>query len=210
MKRNILAKFAIATVLVTSVILSCKKADTTSADKQDGYVVNYTLAKTSNELAALQRNSSTNLIRTMNQFDAVAALKNTPLEKLSSTELAELRSSLVCRDGIGVVSLKYGTLEKNLSYDDFATVLSWFGMDVKQGYWGFSKDPAIIAQLALPKITLPKNGGYESLDGDDGTGPDTIYIDPFAPPADHIGYYCSLTLSHTCKKNSDFICLSGC
>lgn len=181
-----------ALMFSVTIFSSCKKELNTTKEEmvESNYVINFVPAKTTNELITLRNNSKANIIRTLKDFNDVLALKNTPLSKLSTKILEDFKSHIVFRDGVGVVGFKFGTLRQALSYDDFAMTLSIFGLDVKQGYWGFSKDPVIVSKLSLTKT--------------DG------YVGSFLPVADHPGYLCSLTLSHTCAKAEDHICLSGC
>jgi len=161
--------------------------------------INFTPAKTSAELMALRTQKSANLIRTLEDFDKVAASKTTPLSQLSAKQLGDFRKSLLVKDGIGVVSLYYGDLKESLSYDDFSTVLALFGLDVKQGYWGLSNDPDIQSKFVTGNLKTNSNNAV----GDDGSN-------AVAPVEDHSGYLCSTVLVHTCKKAASSICLSGC
>ena len=191
-KRNISTRLAIAGLLLTTIFVSCKKEGNGSASQSNlisgNSAINFTAAKTSNELIVLRNDPNANIIRTLKDFDAAAALNNNPLSKLSQKDLADFRATIVCRNGVGVVGLKYDLLEKVLSFDDFAIVLSMFGIDAKEGYWGFSKDPVIIAKLALTNT---------------GTSGDSFV-------ADHKEYYCSVLEPHNCKYLKGAICLSGC
>jgi hypothetical protein len=108
----------------------------------------------------------------------------------------DFRNNIVVRKGVGVVGFKFGRVRKLLSEDDFAKVLSMFGIDAKKGYWGFSNDLEILAKLGsvrnhFSSISSSSNGDDEQFE-------------------DHKGYYCSVTDPHTCKVNPDCICLSGC
>lgn len=178
-------------ILGITFFTACEKEQAFNAPKAKEIVpsINFTPAKTSAELMALRTDGTANLIRTIGDFDAAVASQATPLSKLSATELAEFKNSLVVRDSIGVVSMHYGVLEQALSYDDFAVAMTLFGLDIKQGYWGLSNDPAIQAKLGLPSLKVNSENAV-------------------AVVKDYIGYYCSL--KKTCTQAKDYICMSGC
>jgi len=187
-------RFSLALLICLFVYSSCQKEQTNinSADTKLAPAMNYTPAKTSTELMALRANKSANIIRTVLEFDNILSLHNTPLDKLSNEQLTDFRNSLVVREGVGVVSLHYGVLKEALSYDDFAVVLSLFGLDVKQGFWGLSNDPAIQAKLSPQGPKISSNDSVEAS----------------AIGKDYEGYLCSL--QKTCTKSKDYICMSGC
>lgn len=187
-------------LLLLSNFSSCKKDHSAAAPKP--YVINFVPAKTPNELQELKADKNANLIRSLADFDAVVAAGNTPFSKLAQSDLQALRSSIVVREGQGVVSLIYGDLAEKMSYDDFATAFSAFGLDIKEGFWGLSKDPQIIAAMSVTapvKINDIDEPGY-----DDGEGGD---VDASAGK-DYFNYYCAGIRS--CKKNRNSWCMSGC
>nr|WP_294943425.1 hypothetical protein [uncultured Mucilaginibacter sp.] len=187
-------RFSLALLIGLFIYSSCQKEQSgvNSTDRKLAPAMNFTPAKTSAELMALRANKDANIIRTVQEFDNTVSLQNTPLAKLSSTQLATFRNSLVVRDGLGVVSLHYGVLKEALTYDDFAVVLGLFGLDVKQGYWGLSNDPAIQAKLSPPTQQTSSVSETNAV----------------AVGKDYEGYYCSL--QKTCTKAKDYICMSGC
>lgn len=162
-----------------------------SSKNVHGYKVNFVLAKTSNELRAIQNDPKANIIRTKSDFDAVVQSNSTPLSKLSDDQIKDFRDHLVERDGLGIISMKFGVIQAALSADDFAEVMGMFGVDTKEGFWGFSQDPKIIEQLNDGVITT-KDGKVR--------GAKTF--------TDYDGYYCSGPSS--CSKDEDSICLTGC
>ena len=174
--------------------ISKSPAPVPSSSLESQLKLNFTLAKTNAELAKLHADKNANLVRTPAQFDAILAAGQTPLARLPKAVQQEFRSHLVFREGIGVVGLNFACIESELSYDEFAQVLALFGLDVKQGYWGFSKNPKIMQQLAAG-----------------GSGNEASIIDePVVeePGTDYKGYHCNG--KHTCLKYSPDICLSGC
>nr|WP_294943427.1 hypothetical protein [uncultured Mucilaginibacter sp.] len=197
MKKIWTIRLSVFSFALAVLFVSCQKENSSNGLKtiDDKPAINFTPAKTSAELLALRAQKSANLVRTLEDFDKVASSKTTPLRKLSPTQLADFRKSLVVREGVGVVSLYYGDLKETLSYDDFSTVLALFGLDVKEGYWGLSNDPAIQSKLVTgnTQINAVDNG-----------------VNSVAPVEDHSGYLCSALLLHTCKKAANSICLSGC
>ncbi|MDO6432308.1 hypothetical protein Q4E93_17025 [Flavitalea sp. BT771] len=178
-------------VLLSGAILALAfKSGNKDASSQK-YKVNFVLAKTSNELKTLRNDHKANILRTVKDFDAVVASKSTPLAKLSQAQIRDFRSSLVERAEVGIVSLKFAGIQEALSYDDFAEVMGIFGVDVKEGYWGFSHDPKIIAQLS---------GGAEVTKDVKLRGAKLF--------TDYEHYYCAAL--HSCLSRSDAICLTGC
>lgn len=196
MKNSNKFMIAIAAIaIMASVFVACKKEQSKSTIPA-AFKINFTPAKTPNELLALKADKSANIIRTVSDFDAVVAAGNTPLSSLSSTDLKSFRESIMTRSG-GVVSLKYGMLMDKLTESEFNTVMSYFGVDLPHGYWGYSKDPEIVQALASQpnmKVNDIDQPGY----------------DPGTSFADHKGYYCSTQYPHSCFSCSDCICLSGC
>jgi hypothetical protein len=185
--------------------ISCKKSQSSSDVKvTSAYQINFTPAKTPNELRELQANKNANLIRTLSDFDAVVASGSTPFSKLSPTDLEAFRSSLVVRDGLGIVGLQYGVLLGKMSYNDFSNAFAAFGLDIKKGFWGVSQDPEIVAQLADKPAFKVMDGGTddEEFDPELGGGTD------FSSGKDYYNYYCYGI--HTCKKASTYWCMSGC
>jgi hypothetical protein len=190
---------AIAFTLIIATFFACKKDMHTASSEEKAFTPNYTLAKTSNELLALKNDPNANIIKTLAQFDANIA--HSPLAKVPKDSLQSFRKSLVVRDGFGIVSLNYSALEQSLSYDDFAVVLSMFGIDAKQGYWGFSKDPKIIQKLngdSNKRSAMLDEGGDDGDVGDDGGDGLT----------DHTGYWCKFP--RDCQKLRGYICMTGC
>ncbi len=152
------------------------------------------LAKTTGELAALRKNYNNNLVRTLNEYDK--AVHHSPLAKLPTYIRARFKESLVFRTNIGVVSVRYLDIEQRLTEDEFAQVMSMFGIDTKHGFWGFSRDAAVV------KI-LGESTGVSNREAPSGG-------DPTGEGSDHKNYICSKTFKHTCEPQVGSVCLSGC
>lgn len=168
-------------------ISSCKKQTSSNSNVRIQYHPKYELAKTGNELAKLSGNSAVNIIRSKSDFDDFFKLYETPLLKLSQEELNDFRNNITDRKREGIVGFKFGDLKKKLSYDEFAEVMAMFGIDVKDGYWGFSKNPKIIEKLNSSKKIR-------------GTTTQAF--------SDHENYKCESP--HNCYATPDYICLSNC
>src|SRR5688572_30645277 len=128
MRTKINITFALSALLLAALFFSCKKEQ--EAAVPEPYKINFVPAKTSNELIALRKDPKANLIRTVKGFEAIAATRTTPLSKLSTDELAMFKEKIVVREGVGVVGLYLGVLREKLSYDEFATVMTLFGLDI--------------------------------------------------------------------------------
>jgi hypothetical protein len=150
--------------------------------KSTAYSINFTPAKTSNELVALRNNPRANVIKTLSQFDNILALNESPLNTLPKRVVDEFRGQIVVRPGVGIVGLKYGTIKSLLSDADFATVMATFGIDTKDGFWGFSNNANVVKSVRGKRL-------------------ETVF-------EDYNGYQC--VSSHNCKKTTDYICMTGC
>nr|WP_294943426.1 hypothetical protein [uncultured Mucilaginibacter sp.] len=157
---------------IVFTLASCQK-DYSKADLKglaSQTSINFIPAKTSAELLSLRNQKSANIIRTLEDFDAAVLSRSTPLSKLSSDQILDFKNSLTIKPGTGIVSLQYSVLKSALSYDDFAGVMVFFGIDIKQGYWGLSNDPVIQAKLRLSNNMINStnsvdNSEHESLVG---------------------------------------------
>jgi hypothetical protein len=178
MKRNLVIKISIGFCLVATIAFFAFNR----SGKSTMYSINFVPAKTSNELVAIRNNPHANVVKTISQFDNILALNETPLNTLPKEVIDEFRSQLVVRQGVGIVGLRYGTIKKLLSDDDFATVMAMFGIDTKNGFWGFSKNEGVLKSVRGKRL----KAFFE----------------------DYNEYRCSAP--HTCSKSSDDICLSGC
>lgn len=135
-KRVLLALWG-ALLGVALSFTGCQQQEEAVTAQQSGkYELNFTPAKTNSELEALRKDPNANLIRTLAQFDALVADRLTPLSKLPSETLEEFRTNIVVREGIGVVSLKFGDVKKRLSPAEFNEVMALFGIDTENGFWG--------------------------------------------------------------------------
>ena len=160
---------------------------------------NFTLAKTNNELKAIQANPRANIIRSKKDLTALIASNKSPLSKLTPTERERFINGLVFRPNVGVVSFYYGELVSKLSYDDMAQVVAAFGLDAKQGYWGLSQDPAIKQQLLMGGSLSSEQSNKMSALDDEQLQEES---------GDHSGYAC--ISKGNCYKAKGWICLSGC
>jgi len=191
-KNNIFKTFILLIGLACS--FSCSKESNLAQKKETSekisrhYEINFTPAKTSGELLALRKDVKANLIRTVEEFEAIVAARNTPLARLSKEQIGSFRSSITFRKGVGVVSFNYGEIRSQLSYEEFAEVMKIFGLDIKQGYWGLSNDPTITKKMRATKLqsTVLEAGA----------------------PRDYIDYWCKYP--QTCQKRKDWICMAGC
>jgi hypothetical protein len=179
-------------VLLTATCLfsSCQKQTAEQPQPTTSkYDLNFVPAKTNNELRLLQQNPKADLVRTPADFDALLATGHSPLAKLHTSVQQAFRNDIVFRSGVGVVGLKYESIQPLLSEDEFAEVLASFGLDAKQGYWGFSKNPKIIKQLSGSTATTNSvDDQFESVTGE--------------------GYRCAE--HNTCEAAPGFICVAGC
>jgi hypothetical protein len=173
----------ICTCALLLSFVSCQKQNA-SPEAEQSFAPNFTLAKTNNELAAIQADPAANIVRTRQDLDALISSNKSPLIKLSAADRADFLDKLVFRENVGVVSFYYGDVAAKLSYDDLAQVVAAFGLDAKQGFWGLSQDPAINQQL--------QGGGT--------TEPSFM--------ADHIRYRC--IGPHNCLSAAEWICTSNC
>jgi hypothetical protein len=181
----------LSALLLTATCLfsSCQKQTAEQPQPTTSkYDLNFVPAKTNNELRLLRQDPKANLIRTPADFDALLAAGHSPLAKLSTSVQQAFRNDIAFRPGLGVVGLKYDSIQPLLSEDEFAEVLASFGLDIKHGYWGFSTDPKIIKQLSGSTATT--NSLDEQL------------------MEDHQGYACES--KGNCKQWSTAICLDGC
>lgn len=196
LRKKTLSVLACITLVTASFFYSCNKnSSENELSKNETFAINFTPAKTSNELTQLRLESKSNVIRNSKDLDNILALKNTPLSKLSTQQLNEFKSEIVYRDGLGVVGFKYEILQSNLSEEDFNTVMNYFGIDSKNGFWGFSKNKDIVAKLSL----------RASSNGDDDNDNDTSNPET---GTDYKEYKC--VSAHNCEMNDKYICLSGC
>jgi hypothetical protein len=178
MKKNLIITAAAGLFLTATIALFSFNKSVKSTE----YRINFTPAKTSNELVALRNNSHANVIKTLSQFDNILALNESPLNALPKRVVDEFRSQLVVRAGVGIVGLKYGTIKSLLSDADFATVMATFGIDTKNGFWGFSANENVINSVRGKRLKA-------------------IF-------EDYKEYQC--VSSHNCSKMADYICLTGC
>jgi len=178
MKRNLVLKTSIAFCLLASIAFFAFKRSGSSTMSS----INFVPAKTGTELVAIRNNPHANVVRTLSQFDNIVALKETPLNSLPKEVVDEFRSQIVVREGVGIVGLKYGTIKKLLSDDDFASVMAAFGVDTKNGFWGFSKNESVLKSVRGKRLK--------------------VFFE------DYKGYMCSS--AHNCSLNADYICLTGC
>jgi len=146
------------------------------------YRINFTPAKTSNELIAIRSNPHANVVRTLSQFDNILTLNETPLNSLPKVVVDEFRSQIAVREGVGIVGLKYGTIKRLLSDDDFATVMAMFGVDTKNGFWGFSKNENVLKSVRGKRLK--------------------VFFE------DYKEYQC--VSPHNCSTQANYICLTGC
>ena len=180
----------IAIILLAGMtIWSCKK-ETNSASEKKTFAINFTAAKTNNELTSIKADPTTNLIRSLSDFDKIVSNYATPLSKLTADELSKFRSTLVTRENSGVVSIDYSVIQSSLSSKDFNEVMSYFGIDSGNGYWGLSKNSQITGQI---------NASAEKVN-------DTA--SPASAPAEHNHYWCES--KGNCKAKDNAICLDGC
>ena len=189
--KKLFSFFSAAIFLSVSTLSSCQKDGIhpeVSTVNSTQYTPNFVLAKTSNELIALRKDPKANILRSLIDYDAVVA--RSPLVKLSKQDREQFRKQLVVRDSVGIVSINYLIIQKQLNKDEFAQVMSMFGLDVKYGYWGFSTDAKIMQQLSGIDVTTNSSN------------------DELQPPADHTYYKC--VSPHNCKKDIEYICLTGC
>jgi len=178
MKGNLIIKISIGFCLVaTTAFFAFKRPGNSTMSG-----INFVPAKTSNELAAIRNNPHANVVRTLSQFDNILALNETPLNTLPKEVVDEFRRQIAVREGVGIVGLNYGTIKKLLSDDDFASVMAVFGIDTKNGFWGFSKNERILKSVRGKHLK--------------------VFFE------DYKGYKC--VSQHNCALNSDFICLDGC
>ena len=177
-------------IALSSAAISCDKQRVLPELAKTSYTPNFVLAKTGNELLKLQEDPKTNLLRTPQDYKALLESGGTPLSKLSKEVQEAFGTGIVYRPGIGVAGVDFSSIKALLTYDEFAQVLATFGMDVKQGYFGLSRDPAIIAQLAMGGGTQTGNFQDDQL------------------MTDYEGYKCSGP--HTCTAMADVICMSSC
>ncbi|MDO6432307.1 hypothetical protein Q4E93_17020 [Flavitalea sp. BT771] len=173
-----------------TIIVVAFRTEGKHASDMPKYEVNFTLAKTISELKALRKNSAANIIRTIRDFDAEVVSKNTPFKKIPREDFDDFRNGISERAGKGIVSLKFDRIQRRLSADDFAEAMAMFGLDIKNGYWGFSKEPRIIQQLS-GDMTITKDGKLR--------GPNFFNA--------YENYYCDPNL-HACVAKAGYICLS--
>ena len=106
------------------------------------------------------------MIRSKKELEKIAAMYNSPLSKLSTKDLAEFESKLVERQGVGIVSLRYDKVQKLLSEKDFYQLMTMFGLDLKNGYWGLSTNPNVIKQIrGSSQMTALFEGGGTDYKG---------------------------------------------
>lgn len=173
----------------TLFFYACKKKDNNSSFDSDT-TINFTPAKTNNELALIRADKKNNVIRTLSDFDALVASKQSPLSKLPLEVIGDFRNHLTVRENVGIVGIKYASIYGLLSDDEFAEVMASFGLDVKDGFWGFSKNKDVINKMN-PEATSVRDESLQSA-----------FVE------DYKGYECSSP--HNCHVNDSYICLTGC
>jgi len=177
-----------AFALSTAIFYACSKKQDQQTTNSKNSLINFTPAKTSSELVKLRAEKSNNVIRTLADFDKIITGKQSPLSKLPSEVVADFRSQIVVRDNVGVVGLDYGSIKKALSEDEFAEVMALFGLDTKNGFWGFSTNKEVLEKL---KINSLRDGSIKT----------TAF-------EDYMEYRCESP--HTCTSANQKICLTGC
>ena len=177
---------ATATFLLLFLSQACQKPSDAEVAPAE-YTVNFVAAKTNSELAALMSNPDANVIRNMNQLNALVASGKTPLSKLSEKDLHFFKENLVPGEK-GFGSMHVGVLKTNLSETDYVRVMYLFGLDTKNGFWGNANSSEI-----------SKKRFRSSGDEDELPGGDTDYR------------FRRCDGSHNCiATTADIICTSNC
>jgi hypothetical protein len=180
------------TALLTATCLfsSCQKQTAEQPQPTTSkYDLNFVPAKTNNEFKSLSANLQYNIIRTPQELEALISAGKSPLAKLPISVQKEFEESITYRPGTGIAGLSFAALEGQLSYDEFAEVMVSFGIDIKQGYWGLSKDPKIMKTMGSASAVNTNS-----------------FDDQFVK--DYSGYQC--TMPKTCETNSSYICTGNC
>ncbi|EFK58071.1 hypothetical protein ACFU8T_16330 [Sphingobacterium spiritivorum] len=190
MRKSKKTMIGIILIMASFYLSSCKNSSIEVPVKsKNEFKMNYTAAKTSNELIALRENKNANVIRTGLDLESVISSQSTALSKLSNEQLEKFMKGIVFKENVGVVGFNYQILNNSLAADDFAEVMALFGLDVKHGFWGFSSDKNIAEKLSINEEI--RGGSARSLMFED-----------------YKGYRCESP--HNCRMNSDYICLTGC
>jgi hypothetical protein len=172
----------VASLAASLLVFACGDNNETPTVADAGkFVPNFVLAKTGAELEAIRADERANVIRTLEDFDKVIELKRTPLAYLPGDVIKDFRDNLIVRENLGIVGIKFRIIKAQLSQDEFAEVMALFGLDAKQGFWGFSKDPSVLAKMKI-------RGGRTMTD--------------------YEKYKC--VSRATCESSSAHICLTGC
>lgn len=129
--------------LITVLFISCE-TEIIGADinSKPEYLINFEPAIIDTELITLKSNPDFNLIRTPEDFNDLVNNYQTPFNYLTKKDIKEFEENLVFRKDAGVVGLKFKSIKSKLSEKDFVLIMSYFGIDMLQGFWPGSLNKA--------------------------------------------------------------------
>lgn len=118
--------------LSLGMIFSCSSDDL--KNDEETVQVNFIPAKTNKEFEALTANKSNNLIRSLEQYDLMINKGVLPISKLDKEIQDDFRANLKFNKN-GLAGLRYGAISEHISFKEFASLMTKFGIDVKDGFW---------------------------------------------------------------------------
>lgn len=128
---------------LSSFLISCESEnDMFEENSTHEYEINFEPAYTNSELNHLKSSADVNLIRSSIDFNNIVDNYITPLNKLSEKDLLEFKKTIVYRKDAGVVGFEFESIKRKLSEKDFIKVMSYFGIDMKDGFWPGSLNKA--------------------------------------------------------------------
>ena len=130
-KQSLFYVMLFAAVLVSS----CSYQESDGLKQSGTYEINFVPAKTNAELKVLTENPANNLVRSVEQYDELMANRLTPLSNLPQNVQEDFRNGLVFSNN-GIASIRYGVVKKMLTETQYHEVMSVFGIDSKDGFWG--------------------------------------------------------------------------
>lgn len=135
--------FSTFLILLSSLFISCEtEIIEAEINSKPEYLINFEPAIIDSELITLKSNPDFNLIRTPDDFNDLLNNYQTPFNFLTKKDITEFEETLVFRKDSGVVGLKFESIKSKLSEKDFVLIMSYFGIDMLQGFWPGSLNKA--------------------------------------------------------------------
>lgn len=114
------------------MIFSCSSDDLKY--DEETVEINFIPAKTNKEFDELTANKANNLIRSLEQYDLMVKKGILPISKLDKNIQDDFRTNLKFNKN-GLAGLKYGVISEHINFKEFNSMMTKFGIDVKDGFW---------------------------------------------------------------------------